>query len=421
MNQETNHTQKNQVDASSQPRRNFIKTSTALAGGAMLVPQFVYASEKPKKKLRIGIVGGRFGTSFHWHQHPDCEVTAVSDLRPERKKRLQTVYRCDNAYNSLEELVYDKNIDAVAVFTDAPLHVDHTIKAMNQGKHVISAVPAACGSVEEAFALKGIVEKTGLTYMMAETSYYQQATISARKFYEEKKFGDLFYCESMYQHDGLESLFFENGKPTWRHGFPPMWYPTHSTAHLISVTGERLTEVACHGWGDGSELLKGNPHGNNPFWNESAMFKTNRDHGFQVNVWWKGAHKGGERAEWIGSNMSFYGHHPNGMGPVIIRKGKQTEKDDAGFVRNLPNYEKYKQPMWWKTDMLPKELRFNSGHEGSHTFLTNEFVNAINENRRPAIDVYEALSYTVPGIIAHESALKGGALLKIPQFDRPAS
>jgi hypothetical protein len=37
--------------------------------------------------------------------------------------------------------------------------------------------------------------------------------------------------------------------------------------------------------------------------------------------------------------------------------------------------------------------------------------------RKPTVDIYEALSYTVPGIIAHESALKGGEGLKIPQFD----
>jgi hypothetical protein len=34
--------------------------------------------------------------------------------------------------------------------------------------------------------------------------------------------------------------------------------------------------------------------------------------------------------------------------------------------------------------------------------------------------VYEALAYTVPGVVAHQSALKNGELLKIPQFERPA-
>ena len=68
--------------------------------------------------------------------------------------------------------------------------------------------------------------------------------------------------------------------------------------------------------------------------------------------------------------------------------------------------------------MLPEPLRHNSGHHGSHTFLTNEFIDALVNERQPAVDIYEALSYTVPGIIAHESALQGGELMKIPQYVR---
>ena len=70
--------------------------------------------------------------------------------------------------------------------------------------------------------------------------------------------------------------------------------------------------------------------------------------------------------------------------------------------------------------MLPEPLRHNSGHDGSHSFLTHEFIDALAHSRRPAIDIHEALAYTVPGIIAHQSALKGGELLKIPQYPRPA-
>ncbi|NOY43290.1 MAG: Gfo/Idh/MocA family oxidoreductase [Planctomycetes bacterium] len=400
-------------------RRQFIKASGGALAAAALATRGIYAADTAPKKLRLGIVGGRFGLQFQFHEHPDCIVEAVSDLRPERRKALMKTYKCEKSYDSLEELVLDKNIDAVAVFTDGPLHVDHTIKAMKNGKHVMTAVPAAWGTLEQADQLRDIVESTGLTYMMAETSYYQQFTISARKMHEQGKFGDLFYFESVYQHDGLESYFFDNGKRTWRYGVAPMHYPTHCTAHLVGVTGERLTEVVCHGWGDDDPVLKDNVY-DNPFWNESAMFKTDRGHAFDCRVWWMGAHRGGETAKWVGTKSSFYGPDPNGQGPVIVRKGKQTEKDDAGFVRNLQNFEKYKQPLWWETDMLPEPLRHNSGHQGSHTFLTHEFVDALVHDRRPAIDVYEALAYTVPGIVAHQSALRGGELLKIPQYERPS-
>jgi hypothetical protein len=46
----------------------------------------------------------------------------------------------------------------------------------------------------------------------------------------------------------------------------------------------------------------------------------------------------------------------------------------------------------------------------------NEFVTAILQERKPLVDIAKALNLTVAGIVAHQSALKGGDLLKIPQY-----
>lgn len=374
------------------------------------------AAFAPGRKLRVGIVGGRFGTSFQFHEHPNCEVAAVADLRPDRRDRLASVYKCAVAYNSLDELLKDRRVEAVALFTPAPDHAAHATAALKAGKHVLSAVPAAM-TLEECAQLIEAVERAELTYMMAETSYYQQLTISARHFYRRGDFGTIYSCESEYHHSGLEELFFENGRKTWRHGFPPMHYPTHCTAHLVGVTGERLTEVTCLGWGDGDEILRTNVYGN-PFWNETALFKTDRGTAFRVAVYWKGAHRGTERAQYYGDQMSFFFDHPNGLGPVIVRMAEGKERDSGGFVRARPQLERYESPQWWATDLLPPPLRHDSGHEGSHTFLTHEFVSAVLEERRPTVDVYEAVACTAPGIVAHQSALKGGERMKIPAFAR---
>jgi len=114
--------------------------------------------------------------------------------------------------------------------------------------------------------------------------------------------------------------------------------------------------------------------------------------------------------------MSFYAQNGR-SGPAVVKKSTQLGADDAGFVQSKATLEPYEQPDWWATDMLPQPLRHKSGHEGSHTFLTHEFIDAVINERKPAVDIYEALAYTVPGIIAHQSALQGGKLLKIPQFD----
>ena len=46
----------------------------------------------------------------------------------------------------------------------------------------------------------------------------------------------------------------------------------------------------------------------------------------------------------------------------------------------------------------------------------NEFVEAILLDRAPLVDVAQALNMTVAGIVAHQSALRNGELMKIPQY-----
>jgi predicted dehydrogenase len=265
--------------------------------------------------------------------------------------------------------------------------------------------------------LRDTVKSTGLTYMMAETSYYRQNTQSVRKFYKEGKFGKLISAAAEYNHPGLDVLFFEaDGSTSWRHGLPPMNYPTHCTAFLISVTGERLTHVSCVGWGDDNPILKNNRY-DNPFWNETAFFQTDQGRPFRVEVNWKGAYKGVERGEWRGSEMSFFSPLAEGGESTIVKISEKKGHDEGGFVQGANTVETFKQPLWWETDLLPKSLRHESGHGGSHTFITHEFIDALINNRQPTVNIHEAIAYTAPGIVAHQSALKGGEYMRIPSFD----
>ena len=56
------------------------------------------------------------------------------------------------------------------------------------------------------------------------------------------------------------------------------------------------------------------------------------------------------------------------------------------------------------------------GHGGSHGYLMSEFIEAILLDRTPLVDVAQALNMTVAGIVAHQSALRNGELMKIPQY-----
>jgi len=394
-------------------RRGFLRTSVAATGAlAAMAPLFAEAEDQviadgpvweqtSDKQMRIGIVGGGFGRSFHWHQHPNCIVEAVSDLIPERRDLLMKTYACEKPYESLEKLILDPKIDAVAVFTGAPDHARHVVDCMEHGKHVISACPA-CFSLEEAARMKEVKERTGLRYMSAETSYYHWETITMRRLVQDGTLGPIVYCESEYYHPGIgfntDGLSWRDGKRTWRYGLPPMFYPTHSTAHLVGATRERLVKVSCVGDADPAEpALKDNDY-DNPFQNGMGMFITDTGHPFRCNVAWNiNAH--GERAQWFGTKGALF--MPGWAGqPFFLQAGRK-------MFRARPDY--------WH--MVPPKMRYDSGHGKSHPFITNEFVMALVEDREPAIDLYEALAFCVPGIVAHESSLKGGEQLDIPQFD----
>lgn len=67
-------------------------------------------------------------------------------------------------------------------------------------------------------------------------------------------------------------------------------------------------------------------------------------------------------------------------------------------------------------DRLPAPMRVRTGHGNSRTFLTHEFISAIQQDRHPAINAWEAAAYTLPGIAAHQPALPDGAAMKIRDY-----
>ncbi len=384
-------------------RRAFLEKAGAAASAAILTGagRAEATVAEGGKRVRIAVVGGGFGAGFWWHEHPDCVVTAVTDLLPDRRKNLVARYGCANEFPSLEEMLARAGgtFDAVAVFTGAPDHVKHSVMCMDAGKHVISAVPAAT-SLEDCQRLKETKEKAGVRYMMAESSYYRQECIAARELYQAGEFGSLFYSEVEYYHNGICSR--PSTPDVWRFGFPPMWYPTHSTGFLVGVTRERIVEVSCIGkWEEGFPGAGENPY-RNPFANEMALGRTDRGNACRYGVFWRVA-ADGERAQWFGTKMSCY---------MASSGGLANSMEVAGKGR-MP----WKVPEYWKTDRLPERMRHDSGHGGSAAFITAEFVSALLEGREPAVDVYESLAMTAPGLVAHQSALKGGEQLKVPGFD----
>ena len=398
-------------------RRNFLGAGGAIAAAAQTLtaaPQ-TPGPRASEKQVHIGVVGGNFGAQFPWHLHPNCKVSAVCDINPTRLDKMMSVFRCDTKYNNYLELLKHPGMDAVAIFTPVPLHAWMIVEALRAGKNVVSAVITAM-TEEQLVEVLDTVRATGHKYMMAETSYYRPEIITCRQWSREGKFGTIFYSEAEYHHEGLIALTRDDrGLPTWRYGFPPAHYCTHSTGMVVPVTGERLSEVSAIGWGDGHEILKTNQY-KNPFWNATCFFKTSGGHAARISLCRHIAAGGTERGVFFGDRMTYTMARPEGSPNTVsrIEKAGKTTIDSNGYPEGDVKVQAYNQPDHWET--LPESLRVKSGHGGSHVFLVHEFIRSIVEDRHPAVNIWEAIAYTLPGIVAHQSALRGGELLKIHDY-----
>ena len=346
------------------------------------------------RKVKVGIAGYgvcKFGAAFSFQDHPNVEVVAVTDLIPERCRALSNACRCEKTYPSLEKMVKDDRVEAIFCATDAPHHAEHCMLVMNHGKHVATAVPAVHGSVHQAHQLFETVKKTGLTYMMFETSCYHDSLYAMRELYNAGRLGKIMYSEGEYYHymgkgDPLQTP--AGSYKGWRIGLPPQFYPTHSNAYYCGVTGGSFTEVTCLAMP--STLGTFQPDTNaydNLFATEIALFRTSEGGMSRMAVSWDSPGFSGEMGRVRGEKGTIY---------------------DGKFLGLEPTQLPLKPP-------LPPTVG-TGGHGGSHGHLSNEFIMAILENRKPLVDVTMALNMSVAGVVAHQSAVNDGETLKIPQF-----
>ena len=344
------------------------------------------------RKVKVGIAGFglcQFGAQFFYQNHPNVEVVAATDLDPKRCAALAKAVGAKTTYKSCEEMIKDTSIEAVFIATDAPSHARLATMALLHGKHVVSAVPAVFGfdSEDQAEKLFNAVKKSGMKYMMNETSTFHDDCYAKRLQYQAGALGKIIYSEGEYYHDfgskGLPGYNPKNGKidlDGWRKAMPPMWYPTHAAAYYVSITGGRFTDVSAQGTpGLYDEYNGGDNAHKNPFGTEIGLFKTSEGGLSRIAGSWdaKDAH---------GETGRVYGQKPHNDKLVCDRPA------------------------------LPPGVG-GGGHGGSHGQLTNNFIESILLDKTPIVHIGDALNMTLAGVIAHKSAMNDGEWMKVPQYD----
>jgi len=405
-------------------------------------------------QVNLGVVGfGGFSLQFLelFLHHPGIGMVKGAELVKERRDRIVQQFGIE-MYPSFEAMLeYDKDINAVAIFSQRHQHGPMAIEALKAGKHVFSAVPAGC-SIEEVAEIVKLVEETGLTYMMAETCYYYPCAVFCREKYKTGYFGQFVYGESQYYHDitAMFDSFSGSGDINWKKvaGIPPMYYSTHSMSMLFSAINDYPTEVSCFGYEDNVQdgiYGKGNNYWDNPFSNETAILKMSKGGFIRINEFRRiGTMKPSSYITGLYGQKGAY--EGSGMNHFIIRGEANAEmsSEDVSDLINSLNYVNMKSVITQSEgrldpkyhcgyarihniERLPSEIRYLKSkfgynldcHNGSHQMLTDDFVRAVCSGLIPPNNVWESAIYTVSGIVSHQSAMENGRTLKIPFLGSP--
>jgi predicted dehydrogenase len=390
--------------------------------------------------ISLGLVGlGSFGGAFAdlFMSHPLVDRIALCDLEPDRIDRFarrpnwEAKFSARDAFASLDEIC-DSDVDGLVIITQPWLHAPQCIQAMEAGKHVYSAVPIISipdgdEILEWCDKLVDTCRRTGMHYMLGETTYYRPQAMYCRRRAREGAFGDFVYAEGEYLHDvdsrsnlrevrkrrltgragrawlKIEREYRERGV---RSG--PMHYPTHSTSGPISVMQAHAVKVCAWGYANRT----GDPYyrdSNAAFSNETALLYMSNGATMRICECREIGHPGREIFRVYGTQGSF--------------------EDD----RWTTNREAVKLTVEEMRDPLPPEVveafqahslesDFYGGHGGSHAYLVHEFVDAVAHARTPAINAWESVRYMAAGVMAHKSALCSGEVLDVPDWgDAPVS
>lgn len=357
-----------------------------------------------KKVVKLGVVGLKRGAYVAWTLIGDDNVVirAIADSDLATLKACKEDYEKNGVTNllcfdSIEELL-KSDIDAVYIATDKPLHTKHTIMALEAGKHVLSEIPVI-EAIDEVKSLYNAVKShPELKYMAGENCFYWAFIKKWKEMYEAGKLGDILYAESEYLHaphpDEIKPYEPENH---WRRYNPAITYLTHNLGPLLYIMDDYPVSVSCMA----PSSARYNPYSKNDE-NGIAIFKTAKGAVIRIFIGF-GMYVGYDH------NFALYGT----KGSILTDKTKPLE-EATSFAKlyEVPNtFEKY-----FEIPVKLSETDDVYGHGGVDAKMIRDFIRCIIDDTDPPIDVEMGIKISLPGIIANESAKRGGELLKIPQI-----
>ena len=369
--------------------------------------------------------------------HPAVKKVYVCDLIAQKAEKYSADFGVE-IIPTFEEALSRRDIDAVAIFTQRHTHGPLVRQALEAGKHVYSAVPMA-SDVEDCMEITRLVRKTGLIYMMGETCIYYPCALFCRREFEKGTFGKFVYGEAQYYHDFSHfSENFRSDRPS--SAVPPFYYPTHSTSMLLYATSAHVLRVSAVGYRDTEEntpFAEGENLWDNPFSDEFSLMQLSNGGTARINecrrIGWKAPSSSisafyGTKGGYQFSNAQHVLTRLTAKGVELadvsaeVNPAAMTEANDGtqDFKNRVANHmyqgDSVSPVQREEYARIPQALLDfpRNGHMASHKLLVDDFCRAVRDGRQPPVDAWKAARYTIPGLIAHRSAMQGGVLLDVP-------
>jgi len=366
----------------------------------------------------IAIVGLGFGAEFIpiYQRHPNANMAAICQRTESSLNEIGDKYGIEKRYTSYEDLLADPGIDAVHINSPIPNHAEQTIAALKAGKHVACTVPMAT-SVEDCKAIVDLCAETGLKYMMMETVVYAREFLFMKDLYDKGELGKLQFLKASHQQD-------MEGWPGYWPGLPPMHYATHCVGPLLGLGRHEAEYVSCFASGTISEDMH-DCYGS-PYAVESChvKFKDSDLSGLVYRSLFDVARQYRESIEVYGDKKGVEWPLIEGE-ELVVHTAKKPEPEIPERVE-CPDF----------AHLLPEEiapfttggvyggeegedhLSFTqgAGHGGSHPHLVHQFVELLRGQGEGYPNEVQSANITCTGILAHESAQKGGEIVRLPEF-----
>ena len=170
-----------------------------------------------ERKVGVAIAGcGQITRTRHapeYSANPNAEIVGFYDRPDARVPRRLPRSMAVRVYDSFEELLADKRVEAVSICTPNFLHSAHAGAGARSGQGRALRKPMAA-TVEEAQHMIDVQRRTGHILMLGHNQRLVRTHIRAKELLEAGAIGDILSIQTNFKHSGPESWSVERGG-TW--------------------------------------------------------------------------------------------------------------------------------------------------------------------------------------------------------------